>query len=82
MEGGDGLATEDDAAASPLFLPLCTQQVGLKGGNHTQPGWYEPQAGGSEATISREEQQAHGCVMTSQSLGQFDRGAMRRIEDL
>jgi pimeloyl-ACP methyl ester carboxylesterase len=53
----DGLATEEDVAASRPLLPAATAWVAIDGGNHAQFGWYGPQAGDGTATISREEQQ-------------------------
>ena len=44
--------------ASRDLLPAHTQWVVMEGGNHAQFGWYGPQPGDGEATISREEQQA------------------------
>jgi hypothetical protein len=54
----DGLATQDELAASRMLLPPDTAWVAIEGGNHAQFGWYGPQNGDNEATISREEQQA------------------------
>lgn len=54
----DGLATEDEIAASSPLLPAGTRWVAIEGGNHAQFGWYGPQRGDGTATISREEQQA------------------------
>ncbi len=53
----DGLATEEDIAASEPLLPAATAWVPIEGGNHAQFGWYGPQPGDGTATISREEQQ-------------------------
>lgn len=44
--------------ASKGLLPLQTQWVVIEGGNHAQFGWYGPQPGDGQASISREEQQA------------------------
>ena len=54
----DGLATEEELAASRLLLPQDTAWVAIEGGNHAQFGWYGEQAGDGVATISRDEQQA------------------------
>lgn len=44
--------------ASRGLLPADTQWVVIDGGNHAQIGWYGPQPGDGEASISRETQQA------------------------
>ena len=54
----DGLATEEELAASRLLLPQDTAWLAIEGGNHAQFGWYGEQAGDGVATISRDEQQA------------------------
>ena len=54
----DGLATPNKIDASRPLLPPDTQWTAIEGGNHAQFGWYSPQAGDNETTISREEQQA------------------------
>jgi len=54
----DGLATAGKIDASRPLLPSDTVWVAIEGGNHAQFGWYGPQSGDNEATISREEQQA------------------------
>jgi hypothetical protein len=71
----DGLATEDEIAASRPLLPPGTQWVAIEGGNHAQFGWYGPQAGDNEATISREEQQAQVVAATLQMLQRLEGGA-------
>jgi len=53
----DGLASVDKIDASRPLLPPDADWVAIQGGNHAQFGWYGPQAGDNEATISREEQQ-------------------------
>jgi len=53
----DGLATTEKIAASLPLLPPGTEWVAIEGGNHAQFGWYGPQRGDNQATISREEQQ-------------------------
>lgn len=68
----DGLATPDKIDASRPLLPPDTQWVAIEGGNHAQFGWYGPQAGDSEATISREEQQAQILEATRQLLKRLD----------
>lgn len=54
----DGLATVGKVESTRALLPASTQWIKLEGGNHAQMGWYGPQAGDNEATISREDQQA------------------------
>jgi hypothetical protein len=68
----DGLATPDKIEASRPLLPPDTQWTAIEGGNHAQFGWYGPQSGDNEATISREEQQAQIIAATLQLLGQLD----------
>jgi hypothetical protein len=68
----DGLATPDKIDASRPLLPPDTQWIAIEGGNHAQFGWYGPQAGDNEATISREEQQAEIIAATLQLLLQLD----------
>jgi pimeloyl-ACP methyl ester carboxylesterase len=53
----DGLATPDDIEGSIARLPADTNFVEIAGGNHAGFGWYGPQDGDGEATISREQQQ-------------------------
>ena len=54
----DGLATEEEIAASEARLPPETVWAPIPGGNHAQFGAYGPQARDNEATISWEKQQA------------------------
>jgi len=54
----DGLATPDKIQASRKLLPTDTSFMEIEGGNHAQFGWYGPQGGDNEPTITREEQQA------------------------
>ena len=68
----DGLATLDEIDASRPLLPPDTQWTAIEGGNHAQFGWYGPQPGDNEATISREEQQALIVSATLQLLRQLD----------
>jgi len=68
----DGLATLDKIEASRPLLPPDTQWIAIEGGNHAQFGWYGPQSGDNEATISREEQQAQIVAATLQILLQLD----------
>lgn len=52
----DGLARRDQVEGSAVYLPADTEFVALEGGNHAQFGWYGPQAGDNDATITRAEQ--------------------------
>jgi hypothetical protein len=54
-------------------LPPSTEWTAIEGGNHAQFGWYGPQSGDNEATISREEQQEQMVAATLQLLRQLDR---------
>lgn len=67
----DGLATPDKIAASRPLLPAPAHWAAIEGGNHAQFGWYGPQPGDNEATISREEQQAQIIAATLQLLRQL-----------
>jgi hypothetical protein len=67
----DGLATEEEIAASRPLLPADTVWAPIDGGNHAQFGWYGPQAGDNEATISREAQQAQIVDATLANLGRL-----------
>ncbi len=60
----DGLATEEEIAASRPFLPAETRWVAIVGGNHAQFGWYGPQSGDNPATISRQAQQQEVVAAT------------------
>jgi len=64
----DGLATPEKIDASRPLLPPDTVWVAIEGGNHAQFGWYGPQAGDNEATISRMEQQQQVIEATEQLL--------------
>ncbi len=64
----DGLATVDKIDASRPLLPPDTTWVAIDGGNHAQFGWYGPQAGDNESTISRTEQQQQLIDATAQLL--------------
>jgi pimeloyl-ACP methyl ester carboxylesterase len=69
----DGLATGDEIAASRPLLPPDTRWTAIEGGNHAQFGWYGPQSGDNEATVSREDQQAHIVAATLELLTQLKR---------
>ena len=53
----DGLVSSAQLDDSLKLLPPYTVRVEIDGGNHAQCGWYGPQPGDMNATISREEQQ-------------------------
>jgi dienelactone hydrolase len=67
----DGLATPDKIEASRPLLPAPTHWTAIEGGNHAQFGWYGPQSGDNEATITREEQQSQIIAATLQLLQQL-----------
>jgi hypothetical protein len=69
----DGLATEEEIAASRPLLPAETRWVAIVGGNHAQFGWYGPQRGDSSATISREAQQQEVVAATLTLLGTLEK---------
>jgi hypothetical protein len=54
----DGLATPAMVEANRSFLPANTQYIEIQGGNHGQFGYYGPQDGDGEASISYDEQLA------------------------
>jgi pimeloyl-ACP methyl ester carboxylesterase len=64
----DGLTTGDKVDASRALLPPTTSFTPIEGGNHAQFGWYGPQPGDGEATISREAQQKVAVDTTMQLL--------------
>lgn len=51
----DGLSTPDKVAAARDLLPASADLVEIDGANHADFGWYGPQPGDGEATISHEE---------------------------
>lgn len=53
----DGLASLDEVEANAQYLPDDTTWILIKGGNHSQFGYYGSQLGDNEATTSRERQQ-------------------------
>ncbi len=55
--GEDGLASPEEIKQFAPNLPVHTNFVMIKGGNHSQFGYYGFQLGSGTATISREEQQ-------------------------
>ena len=66
--GRDGLATPDDIDSVRDLLPPQTDYVMIEGGNHAYFGYYGPQSGDNEATISRAEQQAQVRAATLDAL--------------
>jgi pimeloyl-ACP methyl ester carboxylesterase len=64
----DGLATVEEIEASRSLLPPTTTWVAVEGGNHAQFGWYGPQSGDNQATITRERQQQQVVEATVQLL--------------
>ena len=68
----DGLATPDKIDASRPLLPTSTKWLPIQGGNHAQFGWYGPQPGDGQATISREEQQVQVVEATLALLEEID----------
>ena len=54
----DGVAPPDRTLANKRLLPKDTQWVEIKGGNHSQFGYYGHQLFDGKATISRETQQS------------------------
>jgi pimeloyl-ACP methyl ester carboxylesterase len=69
----DGLATEEEIAASRPLLPAETRWVAIVGGNHAQFGWYGPQSGDNPATISRQAQQQEVVAATLTLLGTLEK---------
>lgn len=53
----DGVADKKSTELNKPKLPPTTKYVLIKGGNHSQFGYYGSQLGDDEASISREEQQ-------------------------
>lgn len=64
----DGLATPDKIQASVPLLPPSTRWLEIQGGNHAGFGYYGPQNGDGQATITREDQQAQAVAATVQML--------------
>jgi predicted alpha/beta-hydrolase family hydrolase len=60
----DGLATRDEIEAARLLLPPDTLTVEILGGNHAGFGYYGPQNGDGQATISPDDQQAQIVAAT------------------
>ena len=53
----DGVAREEDVLMNKSNLPAATKFVCIKGGNHSQFGYYGYQLGDHSASVTREEQQ-------------------------
>ncbi|MBU3182981.1 alpha/beta fold hydrolase [Clostridium psychrophilum] len=53
----DGFVGKDKIDDSKKLLPKSTKWIPIKGGNHSQNGWYGLQKGDNTATITREDQQ-------------------------
>ena len=68
----DGLSTLTKIKASEPLLPPNTLWIAIDGGNHSQFGWYGPQSGDNEATISRQEQQKQIVQAALDFLGSVD----------
>jgi hypothetical protein len=68
----DLVADYEKIEASKALLPADTQFIPIEGGNHAGFGWYGPQAGDGEATISREEQQAQVVQATVDFLKEVE----------
>jgi hypothetical protein len=64
----DGLVSSSQIDDSLKLLPKETVRFEIQGGNHAQCGWYGPQSGDLDATISREEQQGLIVQATSEFL--------------
>ena len=64
----DGLATPAKIDASRPLLPVSTQWLQIQGGNHAGFGYYGPQNGDGQATITREDQQSQTVAATVQML--------------
>jgi len=69
----DGLATAEQVEESAAYLPPDAALVSVEGGNHAQFGWYGPQEGDWEATISHENQSAQVVAATLMLLAAVDR---------
>ena len=64
----DGLASRFEVDASRGPVAANTRYLAIEGGNHAQMGWYGPQGGDGQATISREAQQAQVVDATVELL--------------
>jgi hypothetical protein len=68
----DQVADYAKIEASKALLPRDTQFIPVEGGNHAGFGWYGPQAGDGEATISRAEQQEQVVQASLEFLKQIE----------
>jgi pimeloyl-ACP methyl ester carboxylesterase len=64
----DGLSTPAEIDAGKTRLPSSAHSVVVAGGNHAQFGWYGPQEGDGQATISRADQQTQAVSATAELL--------------
>ena len=64
----DGLVSSTQIDDSMKMLPPGTMRVEIQGGNHAQFGWYGPQPGDNDATLTREEQQEETVQATTELL--------------
>jgi hypothetical protein len=69
----DGLSTAEQIEESAVLLPPDAVLVPIEGGNHAQFGWYGPQEGDMEATISHEDQSAQVVAATLKLLAAVSR---------
>jgi pimeloyl-ACP methyl ester carboxylesterase len=67
----DQVADYEKIEASKTLLPSDALFVPIDGGNHAGFGWYGPQSGDGEATISRVEQQAQVVQATLDLLNEI-----------
>ncbi len=68
----DGVLNMEQMQNSMHLLPDDTVVTVIEGGNHAQFGWYGPQNGDQEATISRDEQQAQAVTATLDLLARVE----------
>ncbi len=68
----DGLSTPEKIDASRAYLPASAEFFQIKGGNHTQFGWYNLQNGDLAAQISVEDQQEQIYQKMSQFLAAIE----------
>jgi len=64
----DGLVSFSQIDDSMKMLPNDAIRVEIQGGNHAQFGWYGPQPGDNEATLTKEEQQKEIVQATTELL--------------
>jgi dienelactone hydrolase len=64
----DGLVSPQQIDDSLRMLPSDTTMVEIQGGNHAQFGWYGPQPGDNDATITRQDQQEQIVQATTELL--------------